>query len=155
MTIRRACSLTALTTAALAAALALTGCAQPGTSSSAPGAPAPSGPGSPAPGPPAPASSAPASSALVERAPSAPAGGPAKPANGATAVTGTVTAGVEANCLLLRTGNVDYLLIMSPSAATGVPKVGDKVTATGTVDTTRVTTCQQGTPLVVKEIRAG
>lgn len=150
MTIRRACSLTALTTAALAAALALTGCAQPGTSSSAPGAPAPSGPGSPAPGLPAPASSA-----LVERVPSAPAGGPAKPANGATAVTGTVAAGVEANCLLLRTGNADYLLIMSPSAATGVPKVGDKVTATGTVDTTRVTTCQQGTPLVVKEIRAG
>ncbi len=143
--IRRACSFTALTTAVLAAALALTGCAQPGTSPSAPGPPVSSGPGSPAA----------ASSAAVERAPSAPAGGPAKPTNGATAVTGTVAAGVEANCLVLRTGNADYLLIMSPSAATGFPKVGDKVTVTGTVDTTRVTTCQQGAPLVVTEIRAG
>ncbi len=73
-------------------------------------------------------------------------------ATGTQTLTGTVVAGVEANCLILRHSSGDYLLLMSGSAP--VARVGAKVTATGRADKGIVTTCQQGTPFVVAEIRA-
>jgi hypothetical protein len=76
-------------------------------------------------------------------------GGPALP--GATAgktsgpmtLTGTVTAGVEPNCLLLD----GYLLVGGPREHL---RSGARVTVTGRVQADLMTTCQQGTPLVVE-----
>jgi hypothetical protein len=59
-----------------------------------------------------------------------------------TTLTGTVTAGVEANCLLLD----GYLLIGGDPA---VVRAGARVIVHGRVDRDLMTTCQQGTPFVV------
>jgi hypothetical protein len=58
-------------------------------------------------------------------------------------LTGTVTAGVEANCLLLD----GYLLVGGPRDQL---RVGTRVTVTGRVQADLMTTCQQGTPFVVE-----
>ncbi|MFG3419530.1 hypothetical protein [Micromonospora sp. NPDC048063] len=70
------------------------------------------------------------------------------PPAGGTTLTGTVTPGVEPNCLLL--GN--YLLIGGPR---DVLKPGAKVTVTGRVQPDLLTTCQQGTPFQVDTARRG
>ncbi len=150
--------------AALTTALVLTGCAGQGAGpGAAPSASAPSAPGA--------ASAAPsASGAPPTSQPAAPPSGgvldpavptllpkdpvPRKPANGPRTISGDVIAGVEPNCLILRDATGDYLLLTGPTAATP-PRAGDRITATGTVDTSRVTTCQQGTPFVVSEVRPG
>lgn len=61
-------------------------------------------------------------------------------------VTGTVEAGVEASCLLLRTGSVSYLLLGGDPA---VVKAGARVRVTGVVRTDIMTYCMQGVPLQV------
>jgi hypothetical protein len=61
-------------------------------------------------------------------------------------LTGTVTAGVEHGCLLLG----DYLLVGGDRA---VIRAGAHLTVTGRVVPDLVTTCQQGTPLVVTSAR--
>jgi hypothetical protein len=58
-------------------------------------------------------------------------------------LTGTVTAGVEPNCLLLD----GYLLVGGPREHL---RSGARVTVTGRVQADLMTTCQQGTPLVVE-----
>jgi hypothetical protein len=63
-------------------------------------------------------------------------------------VTGTVEAGVEANCLLLK----GYLLV---GGANGAVRAGAKVTVTGRPRPELLTTCQQGTPLQVESVRPG
>jgi hypothetical protein len=60
-----------------------------------------------------------------------------------TRLTGVVTPGVEPNCILLN----GYLLIGGPRE---LLRSGAKVTVTGRVQTGMLTTCQQGTPLVVE-----
>jgi hypothetical protein len=70
--------------------------------------------------------------------------GPAKPVT----VTGTVAEGVEAGCLVLGR----YLLI--GGRGDGV-RAGAKVTVTGRAQPDLVTTCQQGTPLLVETVRPG
>ncbi|MEV5765834.1 hypothetical protein AB0L34_14880 [Micromonospora sp. NPDC052213] len=70
------------------------------------------------------------------------------PPAGGTTLTGTVTPGVEPNCLLLG----DYLLIGGPR---DVLKPGAKVTVTGRVQPDLLTTCQQGTPFQVDTARRG
>ncbi|MET7880370.1 hypothetical protein [Micromonospora profundi] len=78
-----------------------------------------------------------------------PPGGPSLPPPvGATELTGTVTAGVEPNCLLLD----GYLLIGGPR---DVLAAGSRVTVTGRVEAGMMTTCQQGTPFVVEGARKG
>ncbi|HYN95620.1 MAG TPA: hypothetical protein VES42_17370, partial [Pilimelia sp.] len=67
-------------------------------------------------------------------------------------VTGTVADGVEAGSRLLRAGSVTYLLI--GDAAARVPATG-RVTVRGRVDLGRATTCMQGIPLEVIEVRPG
>ncbi|WP_374272827.1 hypothetical protein [Actinoplanes sp. M2I2] len=57
-------------------------------------------------------------------------------------LTGTVTAGVEPGCLLLD----GYLLVGGDRT---VVRAGLRITVTGRVVPDLVTTCQQGTPLVV------
>jgi hypothetical protein len=61
-------------------------------------------------------------------------------------LTGTVTAGVEPHCLLLD----GYLLVGGDRA---VIRAGARLTVTGRVAPDLVTTCQQGTPLVVTTAR--
>ncbi len=136
--------------AALLAALLLAGCAGPAV-------PSASGPSSlPPPPPSGPPASVPPSSALPGSSmPLDPMGPPStRPgtATGTQTLTGVVVAGVEPNCLILRHSSGDYLLLMSGGAPAA--RVGAKVTATGRADKGIVTTCQQGTPFVVAEIRA-
>ncbi|MEU4402126.1 hypothetical protein ACIQH6_08385 [Micromonospora orduensis] len=74
-------------------------------------------------------------------------GGPTLPPPvGATTLTGTVTAGVEPNCVLLD----GYLLLGGPR---DVLRAGAKVTVTGRVEAGVMTTCQQGTPFQVETAR--
>ncbi|MFV2116724.1 hypothetical protein ACFHW0_30975 [Micromonospora sp. LOL_025] len=81
--------------------------------------------------------------------PTRPTGGPTKtPPAGGTTLTGTVTSGVEPNCLLLD----NYLLIGGPR---DLLKAGAKVTVTGRVQRDLLTTCQQGTPFLVETARRG
>ncbi|MFG3703827.1 hypothetical protein ACGF7U_03690 [Micromonospora sp. NPDC047670] len=76
-------------------------------------------------------------------------GGPTRPPSaGGTTLTGTVTPGVEPNCLLID----NYLLIGGPR---DVLKAGAKVTVTGRAQPDMFTTCQQGTPFVVETARRG
>lgn len=74
---------------------------------------------------------------------------PAPPGSGKSAarvtVTGTVESGVEANCLMLR----GYQLIGGPRV---MLRQGATVTVTGQVQPDLVTTCQQGTPLMVESV---
>ncbi|GAA0812459.1 hypothetical protein Sya03_53660 [Spirilliplanes yamanashiensis] len=121
----------------LAAALLLAACAQPGAAPSVPSAPS------------APAAAAPSSAPPPSFMPLDP-NGPSPDA--ARKLTGTVAAGVEPGCLILRTGTGDYLLLISGDRSAATP--GAKVVVTGTEARDMATTCQQGTPFVVAEISA-
>jgi hypothetical protein len=72
----------------------------------------------------------------------APTGAPAAPMT----LSGTVEAGVEANCLLLR----GYLLLGGDRTAL---RAGATVTVTGRVQRDLLTTCQQGTPFTVETVQ--
>jgi hypothetical protein len=113
----------------LLVALALAGCANSGESA---GAPAPSFSSAPAPA----SSSAPAS--------------PEESAGSTKTLTGTITAGVEPGCLLLD----GHLLIVSDPKLKSAAKAGATVTVTGQVQPGMMSTCQQGTPLIVTSLRA-
>jgi hypothetical protein len=63
-------------------------------------------------------------------------------------LTGVVTPGVEANCILLN----GYLLIGGPRE---LLRGGATVTVTGRVQAGLLTTCQQGTPFVVETAMRG
>ncbi|MFI5491677.1 hypothetical protein [Actinoplanes sp. NPDC051859] len=126
------------------AALTVAGCANGGTTTDVPvGAPAASAPGAPSATPP---SAAPSSAAPSPGAPSA------KPPvqKGSRTITGTITAGVEPNCLLID----DNLLIFDQESVRNTAKVGTKVTVTGRSEPGMMSTCQQGTPFMVTAIRA-
>lgn len=155
MMTRRGGALAALLTASL-----LTGCAgsvaSPPVSESS-GLPSlvpvePSGKAAPVPGasvPGAPASGAPA--------PADP-GGAAKPggkpgAAGSQTLTGTVAHGVEPDCLMLTSAAGVHQLIISDAAARTAAAVGASVTVVGRPDPRMMTTCQQGTPFVVTQVR--
>jgi len=117
----------------LLVALALAGCANGAASSSS--SPAPVTPSAAVP-----------SAAVPTEEPSI-----SKPADtGSKTLTGTISAGVEANCLLLD----DHLLIFDDAALKATAKVGATVTVTGSAKPGMMTTCQQGTPFVVTAIRA-
>jgi len=104
------------------------------TSSAQPGSTAgtPTSPGAPLPG------GTPTDSGTSTRTPR-----PAAPSAGTTTLTGTVQAGVEANCLLL----AGHLLLDGPP---DVLTPGARVTVTGEVRADLMTTCQQGTPFLVR-----
>ena len=61
-------------------------------------------------------------------------------------LTGTITAGAEHQCLLLD----GYLLVGGDRA---VIRAGARVTVTGRVVPDLITTCQQGTPLMVTSVQ--
>jgi hypothetical protein len=62
-------------------------------------------------------------------------------------MTGTVTAGVEPNCLVMN----GHLLVGGPR---DIVKAGANVTVTGKVQPDMMTTCQQGTPFLVESAKA-
>lgn len=78
-------------------------------------------------------------------------GRPSAPAG--QTITGTVTAGVEPNCLLLSGGGTDYLLIVEDPALRGQLKTGEEATVVGQAEPGQMTTCQQGTPFRVTAVR--
>ncbi|HYN18622.1 MAG TPA: hypothetical protein VEY96_11115 [Actinomycetes bacterium] len=71
------------------------------------------------------------------------------PPVGEVTVTGTVTEGVEPNCLLLEAQGGPYLLVGGDRAEL---RPGARVAVTGRVDRDLLSTCQQGLPLVVAAI---
>ena len=130
----------------MVACLVLSACAQDGTTGTSPtpsaseGAPvtnSPVDPGTTDPGNPSP----PPAKSPAPRPPGT------TPSTGAVTVSGTITAGVEAGCLLLDR----YLLVGGPGE---VLRAGARVTVTGRVQPDLMTTCQQGTPFVVESAKA-
>jgi hypothetical protein len=73
------------------------------------------------------------------------------PSGSEITVKGKIVPGVEPGCKVLQTGSQGYLLI-SPNADL---QVGATVVVQGRVVPDMVTTCMQGTPLVVTSVRAG
>ena len=73
------------------------------------------------------------------------------PPAGELTVTGTVTEGVEPNCLLLdAAGGRRYLLVGGDRAEL---RAGSRVAVTGRADRDLLSTCQQGEPLVVSAVK--
>lgn len=70
------------------------------------------------------------------------------PPVGERTITGEIHAGVEATCLVLRTGGDDYLLV----GDYGDLRPGMTATVRGYPDPDLMTFCQQGTPFVVTEV---
>jgi hypothetical protein len=133
-------------TAAVLFALFAAGCA-----AESPGSPGPSASGAPSPTPPAVAPTPSDVDPLPTYRPSPrPKGslslpaGTAKPGSALTlTLTGTVTGGVEGGCLLL-----DGYLLLNPNPR--VVREGARITVTGEVRQDMATTCQQGTPFMIR-----
>ncbi|MEV4757660.1 hypothetical protein AB0J86_21460 [Micromonospora sp. NPDC049559] len=126
------------------AGLALSGCGQDGRTGGG-STPPPTASGGPSlsnpPSPPNPLSpSPPVAKSPPPRTPGSP-----QPTDLRT-LTGTVTAGVEANCVLLD----NFLLVGGPR---DVLRPGARVSVTGRVQSDLMTTCQQGTPFVVQSAK--
>jgi hypothetical protein len=136
MSVRRSCVL-----AVLFATLVAGGCAGAGDGSAE----------SPAGGP-APAS--PAASSPGASSPGAPPSESKPGAAGTQTISGTVTAGVEPNCLLL-TGEDDlHLLVFKDEKLRSQAQVGSRITVTGRAEPAMLSTCQQGIPFIVASVRA-
>jgi len=84
-------------------------------------------------------------------APTEESGQPSAPAG--QTITGTVTAGVEPNCILLSGGGTDYLLIVKDPALLDQLKIGEQATVVGQAEPGQMSTCQQGTPFTVTSVR--
>jgi hypothetical protein len=74
------------------------------------------------------------------------------PSPSGEAISGTVTAGVEPNCLLLTGDGKPHLLVFADPAMKAKAKVGAVVTVVGTAKPAQMTTCQQGTPFLVTSL---
>ena len=104
------------------------------------------------------ASASPSGSGSSTPTPSAPPSSTPKPTGGASAaadevtLTGVLQEGVEAGCTLLRTSDGLYLLLGGDrSKMQG--NTSSRVTVVGKPATGVMTTCQQGTPFQVREMR--
>lgn len=104
------------------------------------------------PPPEAPASSSPTSDTPTPSIPAPPSSAPLTTtpsrAPGVMTVRGTVSAGVEAKCLVLNTGTTQYLLLGADPA---IAVAGAEIEVSGKPDPGAMTTCQQGTPFQVEE----
>lgn len=141
MTVRRMSVLIALV-----AVLVTAGCARGDDAGSGPSTPGSAAPGSGAPESPVPG--------VPESG--VPTNSPAKPPadSAAQTLSGTVTAGVEPNCLLLAGGGKEHLLIFDDETMKAAAKVGTQVTVEGREQPDMMTTCMQGTPFLVTSVRA-
>ena len=134
----------ALAAGAIAAAL-LAGCAGTGSDTATPGGSMSSSP-SASPSEPVPPSPSPSPSSTLRST-----GGASAAADEVT-LTGVLQEGVEAGCTLLRTGDGLYLLLGGDrSKMQG--STSSRVTVVGKPATGVMTTCQQGTPFQVREMR--
>jgi hypothetical protein len=97
-------------------------------------------------------SSAPSSSSSA--APSSSPSPSLEPSESGTAetVTGTIEAGVEPNCKLIRDDAGNHVLFFDDPTLKAKATVGKKVTVTGHSKPGMMTTCQQGTPFIVTSI---
>jgi hypothetical protein len=79
---------------------------------------------------------------------------PGKPSGSSQTLTGTVSSGVEDNCVLLTTttGQRGTWLLVGP---VGDLADGDRVTVRGSPAPDLATRCQQGTPFVVEAVEPG
>lgn len=75
--------------------------------------------------------------------------GPVAPSGTSTKLTGTLEAGVEPNCIVLRGDGADHVLFFADAQVKKQAKIGDKVTVVGDARPAQMTTCQQGTPFLV------
>jgi hypothetical protein len=98
------------------------------------------------------ASAAPESSSELSPAGPSEAASPAVATGQSTKLTGTLEAGVEPNCVLLRAAGRPHLLIFGNPQLQAQAKIGDKVTVVGRPRPTQMTTCQQGVPFVVETL---
>ncbi|HEX5201842.1 MAG TPA: hypothetical protein VFW27_18085 [Actinoplanes sp.] len=74
-------------------------------------------------------------------------------ASNAETITGTVEAGVEPNCRLIKDGAGSHLLFFDDSSLKAEAPVGRKVTVTGRSEPKMMSTCQQGIPFIVSAVR--
>ncbi|WP_250035927.1 hypothetical protein [Paractinoplanes maris] len=78
-----------------------------------------------------------------------------RPVAGGQTITGTVTAGVEPNCVLLADSTGSHLLIFDDPAMRAEAAVGSKVTISGKSQPGMMSTCQQGVPFIVVSVEKG
>jgi hypothetical protein len=128
---------------ALVLALGLAGCANVDGQAAAPTGSAPSGSASAATSVPPPASTEPSAAPTRTKPPAA----------STETISGTVTAGVEPNCLLLQDATGSHLLHFSDPAMRADARAGSKVTLTGHSEPSMMSTCQQGVPFIVTAVR--
>ena len=122
-------------------------------------------PGSPSPATPPPGATSPEAAAPGAGAsPAAPRATPLRPprskpaptvSEGELTVTGQVVEGVEPGCLLLLSGASEYLLVVSRDVDRSALRPGAEVTVRGRLEPNLLSTCQQGTPFIVTEVRSG
>ncbi|HEV8568372.1 MAG TPA: hypothetical protein VGQ92_15030 [Actinoplanes sp.] len=144
--------------AALVAALFVAGCARSTTGSDSTGTPGT--PGSVSAGAPRPdgSTSAGATGSVSRGTPgSAPpseehTGTKPPAATGSETLSGTVTAGVEPNCLLLTGNGPAHLLLFEDPSLRPKAQIGASITVVGTAAPTQLTTCQQGIPFIVTSV---
>ncbi len=70
----------------------------------------------------------------------------------AMTISGQVVEGVEAGCLLLAYGGVEYLLVIPESVGRSAVRAGARLVVRGQVEPGLVSYCQQGTPFLVSEV---
>jgi hypothetical protein len=85
-------------------------------------------------------------------APSASAASPSPSASSVT-ISGTVSAGVEPHCLILRDAAGSHSLYFHDESLRPLAPAGAKVTLIGHPEPGMMTTCQQGEPFIVTEVR--
>jgi len=94
-----------------------------------------------------PASSAPVPSSSASRPSTEPSAGGAS-----ETLTGTVEAGVEPDCKLIRDNAGNHVLYFDDPLLKSQAPIGKKVTVTGHSKPGMMTTCQQGTPFIVTSV---
>jgi len=100
-----------------------------------------------------PSSSAPTPSSASGPSSSSPRPSTEPSAGGAAeTLTGTVEAGVEPDCKLIRDNAGNHVLYFDDPLLKSQAPVGKKVTVTGHSKPGMMTTCQQGTPFIVTSI---
>jgi hypothetical protein len=75
------------------------------------------------------------------------------PSSSAEIISGTVAAGVEPHCLVLRDAAGSHSLYFQDESLRPLAPAGAKVTLVGHASPGMMTTCQQGEPFIVTEVR--
>jgi hypothetical protein len=84
---------------------------------------------------------------------SSPSSLPSSSAPSSQVISGTVTAGVEPHCLVLRDAAGSHSLYFHDESLRPLAPAGAKVTLVGHPEPGMMTTCQQGEPFIVTGVR--